>query len=190
LRKRWLILFNVFYFISIALIVVLGPFYSGYSTEQLIGFEPTPAILTYPLNFTFSQEYDLVAPTFLDWESVIVVNFTSTQPIYVVVAEEAALSFYDKSTFGNGSDTLVYHVPEPGNYTVSAEAFGGTANVVVTIYLSIVARSKPYFVWGQVMYYGGIGLLIGSLAFIVLSWVRKEKPPKQSTQAVAARKER
>lgn len=166
----------MFYLISLLLVIVFGPFYSNYSTEQLEGYESNPFVQTYSLNFTTSQGYTLVAPTFLDWESVVAVNFNSTQPIYILVIEDSVLQLYEKSTFGNESGTLIYHVVEPANYTVTAEGFSGTANATVTILLSIVARSKPYAMWGQVMYFGGVGLLVISIAVIVVSYLRKEKP--------------
>ena len=189
MRKRWLILFNALYLVSILLIVIIGPFYSNYSTEHLVGYEPNSFFQSYSLNFTSSYEHELVAPTFLDWESIVYVSFNSTQPTYVLVTEYSILPIFEESTFGNGSgNSLVFHIAQPSNYTVLAKGFGGIANATVTILLSIVSRSKPYATLGQVMYYGGIGLLIVSIAVIVLSYLRKEKPAiKQSSKALFQR---
>lgn len=183
LRKRWLILFNVFYLVSILFIAVLGPFYSNYSTEEPVGFESNSFVYT-NLNFTASQAYYLVTPTRLDWESVIKVDFNSTQPTYIMVTEESALSLYDQSAFANVSGGLIYHVTALGNYTVYAQGFSGMANATVTILASIISRSKPYAVWGQAMYYGGIVLLGVSIVVIALSYLREKKPAaKQPSKA-------
>ena len=180
----------MFYLVSIFLIVILGPFYSNYSTETPEGFESNPFVHTYSLNFTSSHLQELVAPTFLDWQSVVEVEFNATQPTYALVTESSILPLHEKSIFGNGSgNTLVFHVAQPSNYTVLAESFGGTANATVTILFSIVTRDKPYAMWGQIMYYGGIGLLGISIAVIVFSYLRKEKPvASQPSRVVASKK--
>lgn len=194
MKKRYLIILNVFYFVSILLIFVFGPFYSNYSRENFEDWEPTPFVQNYTLNFTSQQVNELLAPTFLDFHSYVVVNFNSTQPTYILLADVQALEtpqlpFYEKSKFGNESGALTYYIAQPANYTVLAEGFHGTANVTVAILISIVTRTKPYAMWGQAMYYGGIGLLGVSLAGIVISWLRKEPAqPKQPPRAVSARK--
>lgn len=155
--------------------MVFGPFYSNYSTEQLQSYETTPA-KTYNLNFTANSNYHLVTLNLLDVFSIISVNISSAQPTYVYVIQESLLPLYDKSTFVDGRGTLIYHVAELGNYSVYASAFSGSANINVTAVLSIVTRDKPYAIWGQAMYYGGIALLGVSIAAIVFSYARKEKP--------------
>lgn len=189
MKRKYLIILNVFYFISILLIFVFGPFYSNYSREDLETYEKNPVVQSRNLDFSSQQEYELLSPTFLDWYSIVEINFTSTQPIYVLITESSPLPLYEKSTFGNEYGTLTYFIVEPAYYTVLVKGFDGTAHVIVTINLSMVTRDKPYALWGQVMYYGGIGLLIASVALIVITLSRKERPPpKQLQKAVTPKK--
>lgn len=143
------------------------------------------------LNFSVQQEYLLLAPTFLDWNSGVRVGFNSTHPIYILVVQDSLLPLYERSKFSiGGEDALLYYVPAPSNYTVWAEGFEGAANVTVSLRPSIITRDKPYAVWGQTMSFGGIGLLTVSIAYVIMSWVRKRKqpPPKQPAKETSAKK--
>ena len=194
MKRKQLILLHVLFLISFLLIFVFGPFYTNYLRENLEDWED-PDTQSYPnLNFTSTQGYILLQPTPLDQYSYITVNFTSTQPIYVVITQSYSLymstsmPFYEKSIFDT-SGTLAYETLEPGNYTVVAEGFGGEADFTVTYSRSIVSRSTPYALWGQIMNYGGIVLLVSTATFFIIAWLRKRKPlPKQLSKAISATK--
>lgn len=190
MKRKYLIILNILYLVSILFIFVLGPYYSNFSLENVESVNPNPIIKSYPnLNFSSQQNYELLAPTFLDWYSIVVVNFTSTQPVYVLVTENSPLPLYEKSTFGVESGTLIYHIIEPSYYTASIEGISGTAGAIVAVYTSTVVRNKPYELWGQIMTYGGIGLLIFSIAVLAISWLRKEPAqPKQPLKTPIAKK--
>ncbi|MBX5326385.1 MAG: hypothetical protein ACQXXH_00545 [Candidatus Bathyarchaeia archaeon] len=188
-RKRLLII-HVLFFISFLLAFVFGPYYSNYSVDHFEDWEPDVTFPQRSLNFSAQQEHELLAPTFLDWNSIVIVNFNSTNPIYVLVIEDSLLPLYERSIFDVGNQTLVYHVPVPSNYTVWAKGFDGTANITVILLPSIVTRDKPYASWGQVMSIGGIGLLTFCVAYVVMSWVRQKRqpPPKQPSKEISVKK--
>lgn len=190
MKRKYLIILNIFYLVSMLFIFVLGPYYSNFSLENVENVNPNPVVKSYSnLNFSTQHNYELLAPTFLDWYSIVVVNFTSTQPVYVLVTENSPIPLYEKSTFGVESGTLIYHIIEPSYYTASIEGINGTANATVDVYTSTVIRNKPYELWGQVMYYGGIGLLIFSIAMLTISWLRKEPlAPKQPPKTTIVKK--
>ncbi|MGQ9566095.1 MAG: hypothetical protein ACUVT5_06085 [Candidatus Bathyarchaeales archaeon] len=181
MNRKQLFVIHVLFFISFLLAFVFGPYYSNYSVDHFEDWEPDVTFPRHGLNFSVHQEYELLAPTFLDWNSVVIVNFNSTKPIYVLVIEDALLPLYERSIFDVGNQTLVYHVPVPSNYTVWVKGFDGTANVTVILLPSIITRDKPYAAWGQVISFGGIGLLAFSVAYVVMSWVRQKRqpPPKE-----------
>lgn len=190
MKRKYLIILNIFYLVGILFIFVLGPYYSNFSLENVENVNPNPVVKSYSnLNFSSQQNYELLAPTFLDWYSIVVVNFTSTQPVYVLITENSLLSLYEKSTFGVESGTLIYHIIEPSYYTASIEGINGTAGATVAVYTSTVIRNKPYELWGQIMYYGGIGLLIFSIAVLAISWLRKGSAPlKHPLRTAVAKK--
>ena len=195
MKKRYLILLNVFFFVSILLIFVFGPYYSNFALENLEDYEqeiyiPSANLPSRSLNFSSQHGYYLLNSTFLDWNSLVFVDFNTTQPIYILVIQDTQIPLFEKSIFDDESGTLTYYVVEPDYYVIWAEGFNGTANVRVVLLLSIITRTKPYALWGQIMYYGGIGLLGVSVAIIVVSWLRKERPlpPKQAPKAIDAKK--
>jgi hypothetical protein len=166
---------------GILLVFVFGPYYSNFSLENLEDYQdavylPSANLPSRSLNFSSQQGYYLLNSTFLDWNSIVIVSFNTTQPIYILVTQDTQIPLFEKSIFENKNGTSKYYIVEPDSYIILAEGFSGTASVRVALLLSIITRTKPYALWGQIMYYGGIGLLGASVVLIVVSWLRKERP--------------
>ena len=190
MKRKQLILLHALLIIGLLFIFVFGPFYTNYLRESFeVDYEhPEKKIFT-GLNFSSQQEHVLLDSTPLEFDSVVIVDFNSTQPVYVLVSQYSLLPMYEKSLYANGSQVLLYRILAADNYTITASAFGGTANVTVLLALSTAIRTRPYALWGEIMYYGGIALLIGSITFVVMAWVRKKQPLlKQPPKATSAAK--
>jgi hypothetical protein len=118
----------------------------------------------------------------LDWYSGIRVDFNTSQPIYILIVQDSLVPLVENSTFSNENGVVQYRIPVDafGNYFIKAKGFDGIASVRVGLQPSIVTRNKPYEVWGQIIYYGGTGLLIFSIVVLAISWLRRK--PVQSKQ--------
>jgi hypothetical protein len=186
LSRKQLIILHTIFFISLILIFWFGPYYSNYSIRRFEDWE-NPRIYPKTNLDLGSQQYQQLLPsTPLDWNSIVEVKFTSTQPIYILLIQDSLAPMFEKSVFDNGSGELQYYVIEPANYTVVAKGFSGTANATVTLFPSIVTREKPYALWGQIMYYGGIVLLVACGAFVVLAWLgTRQQLPKRSQKGAS-----
>lgn len=180
MKRKYLILLNVFYFVSILLIFVLGPYYLNFSPENFENWEAPIYLPSRRLDFSLQQEYFLLNSTFLDWYSEVRVDYNTSQPIYILIIEDSPVPIFQNSTFNNENGVFLSRIAAPANYVIQARGFEGTADVRVSFRLSIVNRTSPYALWGQIMFYGGIGLLIVSVGGIIISWLRKGRPqPKQ-----------
>lgn len=188
MKRKQLILLHILLILSFPMIFVLGPYYRDYLVENFeIDYENPEKYSFTGLNFSFQQEHVLLTPTFLNSSTIVIVDFNSTQPIYVIISQYSLLPLYEKSIYRNESGVLTYQLVASDEYIITAKAFNGAANVTVFLVLSNIILEKPYVLWGQLMYYGGIGLLVGGITFTIVTWFKKRRqlpkqPPKTTTK--------
>jgi hypothetical protein len=170
------------------LIFVFGPYYSNFSLENFEKWEEPISFPPKNLNFSSQQEYVLLNYTFLDWYSEVRVYFNTTHPIYILIIEDSFVP-YEHSTFSNENGMVLYRIPpyESGKYGIIAEGFEGIATVRVILSHSILTKTT-YALWGEIMYYGGIGLLVASVGLLVIIWLKRESPPSKQLPKTATPK--